>query len=132
MGPNSRYPLTHDFFSETSKILHPSSSTTIGGGRGSRYLDLLGWRSSFIRSSSFDDLLLVDRTRQDFFICNSLTGQFVALLKSPLFPEAWDEVSMRPYFHLKRSSFRCAWHWRPVECNRVIYWPSGPDEFSGN
>ncbi|PON78423.1 F-box domain containing protein [Parasponia andersonii] len=54
----------------------------------SRFFGLVGGEIPFVRSS-FDDLLLVDRTRKGFYICNPLTGQCVAL---PTYPEAADRI----------------------------------------
>ncbi|PON83681.1 LOW QUALITY PROTEIN: hypothetical protein TorRG33x02_204870 [Trema orientale] len=82
---------SYQIYSEKSKTLHHTSPT-----RGAHYLDFLGWLSRkyfpFIRSS-FDDLLLVELTRQDYIICNPLTRRFVALPKAPLLPDA------APKFH---------------------------------
>lgn len=85
----------YEFFSEESRILHQGHNgqqqqpSSPGGGGGGGYLDFLGsWVEEgfpFIRSS-FHDLLLVDRTRKDFYICNPLNRQCVAL------PEAGPHV----------------------------------------
>ncbi|PON54877.1 F-box domain containing protein [Trema orientale] len=99
----------YEFFSEESRILHRGHNgqqqqqpSPPGGGGGGGYLDFLGsWVEEgfpFIRSS-FHDLLLVDRTRKDFYICNPLTRQCVALPEAPTYPEAADRIY--------RSGFAC-------------------------
>ncbi|PON69297.1 Proteasome assembly chaperone [Parasponia andersonii] len=70
-----------NFFCERSKTLHPSprSSPT---AKASAYLDFLGWKRASV-VSTFDDLVLVQRTPWFLFICNPVTRQRVALPRAP-------------------------------------------------
>ncbi|POO01751.1 F-box domain containing protein [Trema orientale] len=70
---------SYDLFSKASKILHGQSSTS---SSSSKYLDFLGWQNPIIRASD-KDLLLVQRTLQQFYVCNPLTKQSVALPEAP-------------------------------------------------
>ncbi|PON73882.1 hypothetical protein PanWU01x14_054320, partial [Parasponia andersonii] len=106
---------SYQIYSEKSKILHHPSPT-----RRAHYLDFLGWRSlkffPFIRSS-FEDLLLVERTRQDYIICNPLTRRFVALPRAPLLPDAARK------FH--RAGFVCE-----SKCKSSLYYCNCSIKFS--
>lgn len=102
----------HDYFPEASRILHNGGGpppSSVGGNANSGYLDFLGWPPGeyfpLIRSS-FDDLLLVEKTRKDFYICNPLTRRWIALPEAPLNPEALD-IIYRSGFVCETDNSRC-------------------------
>ncbi|POO00826.1 hypothetical protein TorRG33x02_034570 [Trema orientale] len=70
--PGTHQP-SHEFFSEQPKLSSSSSSY---------YIDFCGFLCPYVLSS-FHDLLLVQRSCINFYACNPLTRQSIALPEAP-------------------------------------------------